>query len=210
MLSGKKCSIDTLLMTNSCKKSHFLCVKEKTYMKNTMKIILISILICWFIDGIMFYFNSFLEPKYCAYDNSLLQYESLEIENHNKNEITEEINKLFGNPFYFKINANLTNDNTGLIIYFFRIIIIDNSLPTEYYIFCLAHELSHLTRSTKNETSANFNAFKILYESGNPDFVSVAKWYAYKNMCNYNINEYSFWYYVSEYLKLKNEIVGDL
>ena len=29
VLSGKKCSIDTLLMTNKCKKSHFLGVNEK-------------------------------------------------------------------------------------------------------------------------------------------------------------------------------------
>jgi len=166
-----------------------------------LKIIIISIIIVWFVDGIAFSFGSKLEPQACIYDNSSLQYECLEIENHNKDEITQEINQLFGNPFYLKINANLTNNNMGLIIYFFRIIIIDNSLPTEYYIFCLAHELSHLTRSTKNEVVANFNAFKILYESGNPDFVNVAKWYAYKNMCNHTLNDYSFWYYANEYLK---------
>ena len=170
-------------------------------MKNTIKIILISIIICWFVDGIMFSFSEQLEPKYCGYDNSLLQYESLEIVNHDKDEITKEINALFGNPFYIKINANIGDDKTGFVLYYFRIVVINISLSTEDYVINLAHELSHITLRKRDNLLANFNAFKILYESGNPDFVSVAKWYAYKNMCNHILNEYSFWYYANEYLK---------
>ena len=179
-------------------------------MKNTMKIILISIIIVWFVDEMSFCFSPMLEIERCAPNNLLLKYETLEIKNHNKNQITEEINELFDNLFYIRINTNLDDKKTAFAFHFFRIIIINNSMSTEYYIFYLVHELSHFKLRTRDDISANFNAFKILYESDNPDFVSVAKWYAYKNMCNYSINEYSFWYYVSEYLKLKNEIVGDL
>lgn len=112
----------------------------------------------------------------------------------------EQIDELLGNPFYIYREKELDHcyGKTYLIP---RIVVLDKYMDINNYIFTLVHELMHLKYTTECERFINFQTFKVLYESGTPEFEYVALWYAKKDMAGKMFYEYSCWGYISEYLQ---------
>lgn len=128
-----------------------------------------------------------------AYDIDNCPYET-------KQEVKAEIDKLFGQPFYFYIEKDLGRAIGGRTHPELFIVAIHSKLPLFEYTFTLTHELVHLSQWTLNETYTEFEAFKILYESDNPWLQECAKWEANYRIQTHEKNAYDCGYWILEYL----------
>lgn len=114
----------------------------------------------------------------------------------------EQIDELLGNPIYIYTEKELQSKGIyGKTCIIPRIVILDKSIDIKNYIFTLTHELMHIKYTTECERFINLQTFKVLYESGIPEFEYVALWYAKKDMSGRIQHDYSCWGYISEYLK---------
>lgn len=103
----------------------------------------------------------------------------------------DDIDRLFGYPEYkLTIVDKLSNGSIAQIhIISGEIWIIDNP---DLFAFNLAHELTHLTKFTYSERYCNYNAFNLLYYSGNNYLKYCALMWACYDYLGFLSEEYSF------------------
>lgn len=116
----------------------------------------------------------------------------------------KDIEELAGWQQYFYQEKDLNGvqryGQTNIAI---RRIIMHNDLPDFEYMMYFTHEYLHLRLFTACERYINFQAFKLLYESGNETYKQVALQYASQDMCGWIPYDYSCWGQIYEYLKDK-------
>ena len=117
-----------------------------------------------------------------------------------KDEIKQEIDKLFNNPNYSLEEICLDSATAGISNVFTKQVYIDKNLSVISYAFTLAHELTHITKFTASERYCNFNAWLVLYKSENEFLKNVALSYADSDFKGEVIKEYSCAGYIEEYL----------
>ena len=125
-----------------------------------------------------------------------IEYEIVRPSNINYETLKDEVDKLFGNPNYTLKISELDGTLRGECKIFSKEITLDNDLNFEYFTFCLAHELVHLTEFNLNERYANLTTFKKLYSSGNDYFKNVALYFADLDLRGAFSQEYSFVGYI--------------
>ena len=110
--------------------------------------------------------------------------------------LKNEVDYLFDNPGYTLEIKDLEGTVKGKCEMFTRNIILDDNLSYEYFIFCLAHELVHLTEFCYSERYVNLTTFNKLYSSGNDYFKNVALYFADLDLRGAFSQEYSFVGYI--------------
>ena len=110
--------------------------------------------------------------------------------------LKKQIDKLFDNPSYTLELKELEGTVKGKCEMFTRNVILDDNLSYEYFTFCLAHELVHLTEFCYNERYVNLTTFNKLYSSGNDYFKNVALYFADLDLRGAFSQEYSFVGYI--------------
>lgn len=110
--------------------------------------------------------------------------------------LKDEVDKLFDSPSYTLEIKDLEGTVKGKCEMFKRNIILDNNLSYEYFAFCLAHELTHLTEFCYSERYINLTAFNKLYSSGNEYLTNVALYFADLDLRGAFSQEYSFVGYI--------------
>lgn len=109
-----------------------------------------------------------------------------------KESLTDEINLLFDNPNYELYFEALPFNIYGKTDIFNKRVTIRTNISNIYYVFCLSHELVHLTYFTLSERFCNLTAFNILYNSNNEYFVNIALYFANVDLHGGFSEEYSF------------------
>lgn len=168
--------------------------------------VLIAVMIFITYEIIIFFVaNRNVGFEYKPYDKNDLKitYNIKNCPYNSKMEIKKDIDNLFGNTPYIYIECDLGDTLGGLASPIVRSVKIHNTLSLYEYTFDLAHELIHITHCTMNETYTQFEAFKMLYESGNEWFKNCALWEVKYRMGSGTV--YDFGYYVIEYLGLKEK-----
>ena len=110
--------------------------------------------------------------------------------------LKDEVDKLFDSPSYTLEIKDLEGTVKGKCEMFTRNIILDDNLSYEYFTFCLAHELVHLTEFCYSERYVNLTTFNKLYSSGNDYFKNVALYFADLDIRGAFSQEYSFVGYI--------------
>lgn len=118
-----------------------------------------------------------------------------------KTDIKEKIDKLFNDFQYSLCEANLEGSLLGDCNIIEKTVRIDKNLNPYNFAFTLAHELVHLQYHTKNERFCEFQAFKMLFESGDEFLVNVARKYANYSLSGASLKEYDCSGYIENYLK---------
>ena len=116
-------------------------------------------------------------------------------------DIKQDIDGLFNNTKYILKHKEMNGDTAGYTVLLLKIIVLDNDLTQENYTLTLAHELVHLTHFTANERYVSFITFKVLYESENNYFKSVALAYADAQFKHLYQHSYDCSGYIEEYLQ---------
>lgn len=117
-----------------------------------------------------------------------------------REQIKEDVDGLFGNPFYILNYSGLDAGTAGRTLLLINLITLDEGLSLEQYTLTLTHELVHLTHFTTNERYTSFTAFKVLYESEIDYFKCVALKYANDQVKHRYPMEYDCSGYIEEYL----------
>ena len=110
--------------------------------------------------------------------------------------LKDEVDKLFDSPSYTLEIKDLEGTVKGKCEMFTRNVILDDNLSYEYFTFCLAHELVHLTEFCYSERYVNLTTFNKLYSSGNDYFKNVALYFADLDIRGAFSQEYSFVGYI--------------
>ena len=169
-------------------------LKIVTWLLIIASIVFISIL------GLTIYIKTSHRMEYRQAEPVAIAYTPREI-TYTREEVRKKIENLAGKQLYFYAEKDLYSSKRiyGETVFFIRLIIMQDNADIVDYIFNFAHEYMHLKYMTASERFANFEAFKLLYESDDECFRNVAILYANQDM-NGNIPEsYSCWYYIKEY-----------
>ena len=126
-----------------------------------------------------------------------IEYDIIRPPNINYEVLTEELNELFNNPSYTLSYTSFAGNVKGRCNIHQREIEIQEGLNFEYYVFCLTHELVHLTECNHNERYTNLVTFETLYTSGNEYFKNIALYFAELDLRGAFTEEYSFVGYLS-------------
>lgn len=118
-----------------------------------------------------------------------------------KTDIKAKVDKLFGNIQYSLCEVDFKGSVLGDCSIIEKNIRIDKNLSLYNYTFTLVHELVHLKYHTKNERFCEFQAFKMLFESGDEFLVNVARKYANYSLSGASLKEYDCSGYIENYLK---------
>lgn len=119
-----------------------------------------------------------------------------------REQFRNDIEKLAGHQLYFYKEKDLTSvQRYGQTVISIRLITMHNDLTDFEFMFYFTHEYLHLKLFTACERYINFQAFKLLYESGNETYKQVALQYASQDMRGYISYDYSCWGQIYEYLK---------
>lgn len=110
--------------------------------------------------------------------------------------LKDEVDKLFDSPSYTLEIKDLEGTVKGKCEMFRRNIILDDNLSYEYFTFCLAHELVHLTEFCYSERYVNLTTFNKLYSSGNEYFKNIALYFADLDLRGAFPQKYSFAGYI--------------
>lgn len=127
-----------------------------------------------------------------------IEYHIEEPSNTTKESLTKEINALFDNPNYELYFDALPFNIYGKTDIFNKRVTIRTNISNIYYVFCLSHELVHLTYFTLSERFCNLTAYNILYNSNNEYFVNIALYFANVDLHGGFSEEYSFVGYLQE------------
>lgn len=115
----------------------------------------------------------------------------------NLDELKQDVDKLFGNPFYIiHYNSNLDVYILGQTNIYLRQIYIKKDIENWQFVFTLAHELVHLTKFTASERYCHLTAFQNLMASNNKYFKYVAQLWLNIDILGGIDHEYSFAGYV--------------
>ena len=166
---------------------------------NCLLIIALIGLIC--ILGLTIYIKTSHRMEYRQAEPVALAYTPREI-TYTREEVRKKIENLAGKQQYFYGEQDLFSRKQiyGETVFFIRLIIMQYNADIVNYIFNFAHEYMHLKYMTASERFVNFEAFKLLYESGDEYFRNVAIMYANQDMRGGIDKNYSCWYYIKEYL----------
>lgn len=114
--------------------------------------------------------------------------------------LTCKINELTDYRDYTLQFDELCGDVYGKSDLFDKTITIRQNINYEFYAFSLTHEIMHLKYFTSNERFVNYNAFKVLYESGNEYLKNVALYFLNLDLQNGFYNDYKFAGYAEDIL----------
>lgn len=161
------------------------------------------VLIC--IIGLTIYIKTSHRMEYKQAEPIALTYTPREI-SYTREEVRKKIEDLAGKQQYFYGEQDLYSRKQiyGETVFFIRLIIMQDNADIVDYIFNFAHEYMHLKYMTASERFVNFEAFKLLYESGDECFRNVAIMYANQDMYGNIPETYSCWGQIYEYLKGEN------
>lgn len=171
----------------------------------TTKLELIKYVLCYvFILTIFFVINFFivdskLNANYLPYKSpeiSNIQYDITRPPNIDYETLTDDINQMFNNPSYKLTFTNFSGSTKGECYMFSKTIVLQENMNYEYYVFCLTHELVHLTEFTYSERYTNLTAFYTLYNSENEYFKNIALYFADLDLQGIFKEEYSFVGYI--------------
>lgn len=156
-------------------------------------IILIVVIVSFttIILGIEIQLNRYKLPYKQPYITKI-EYEIERPENISYTMLKEGIDKLFDNPNYSFAFIEFEEKTYGQTFIFSRKIKLREGINYEYFVFCLAHELVHLTDFTLQERYCNLTAYNILYKSNNDYFKNIALYFANLDLQGGFSKEYSF------------------
>ena len=138
--------------------------------------------------------------EYKTADKLPITYAIVECEDRER--FKKDIEVLAGWQQYFYNERDLNSINRyGQTNMAFRVITMHNDLADYEFMFYFTHEYLHLKLFTACERYINFQAFKLLYESGNETYKQAALRYANQDMCGWIPYDYSCWGQIYEYLK---------
>lgn len=104
-----------------------------------------------------------------------------------------DVDALFNNPDYNLIYFEFGDKNIyGKTNFLEKEILIKKGINYEYFVFCLTHELVHLTYFSYDERFCNLTAYNILYSSNNTYFQNIALLFANMDLQGAFNKEYSF------------------
>ena len=121
-----------------------------------------------------------------------IEYDIYRPQNISYETLKNDIDKLFNNPSYELKFTEMHGNIYGQCSIFDRQIKLRKNINYEYFVFCLSHELVHLTYFTHSERFCNLTAYNILYNSNNEYFVNIALYFANVDLHGGFSEEYSF------------------
>lgn len=123
-----------------------------------------------------------------------------------REEVIDEVNKIFNYPNYKLIYYDFASENEGAATYVYgrasclkRQIEINPNVSGYMFTFNLTHELVHLVYYTGSERFCNYKSFCLLHE--NENLKDVCNWYVNMELSNNIPYEYSCLGYIEEYLR---------
>lgn len=141
--------------------------------------------------------------EYKTADKLSITYAIVECED--REQFKRDIGSLAGWQQYFYTEQDLNIvSRYGQTNMSFRVITMHNKLTDFEFMFYFVHEYLHLKLFTACERYINFQAFKLLYESGNENYKQVALRYANQDMNGCISYDYSCWGQIYDYLKGEN------
>ena len=174
--------------------------KNSKFLKIMKVLLIISLIILICQIGMTIYLFSSHKMEYKSAPPNPIAYEYKQVK-YTKEEVRSKVEKIAGwLPYFYGEKDLLSKQRYGETIFFLRLVIMHDDLDINNYIFNFAHEYMHLKYMTASERFVNFEAFKLLYESGDEYFRNVAIMYANQDMRGGIDKNYSCWYYIKEYL----------
>lgn len=146
-----------------------------------------------------FVINSKLSANYMPYkapEVAYIEYDITRPPNIDYQTLTDDINQMFDNPSYTLTFTDFSGTTKGECYMFTKTIVLQENMTYEYYVFCLTHELVHLTEFTYSERYTNLTAFYTLYNSENEYFKNIALYFANLDLRGIFSEEYSFVGYI--------------
>lgn len=164
--------------------------------------ILIAVLIPVSIIIVIWRANSYFELSYKPTTLTQVEYEIKRPDNISYENIESELNDLLDYTDYKLIKTQFSGCYCGEANLISKTIKIDSNLDYEYYTFTLTHEIIHLKYFTTNDRFANYEAFKVLYQSGNEYFKNVALYVLNLDLSNAFSYDYKFSGYAEELIRI--------
>lgn len=166
---------------------------ERTTKKILNVISLIVHLCSLIVASIFLYINFSHRLSYVSCTINAKSIEQVECYTEDLDELKQDIDKLFGNPFYIiHYNSDLDVYILGQTNIYLRQIYIKKGIENWQFVFTLAHELVHLTKFTASERYCHLTAFQNLMASDNEYFKYVAQLWLNIDILGGVDQEYSF------------------
>lgn len=183
-----------------------MTILDKKLIVLSLLLIFMSLL-CFIVWYDYWYITSYYKMEPVSYQHIVLNIPDYKI-TYTKNELKEEISKLYNISHCYEEIDNLEPTTTGTTKLLLRKVYIRKNLSLQSYATTYAHELTHIKYNTANETYTNYMSLIILYESENIQLQQIA------------LNEmkaiikgresgtvYDCGYYLLNYLKEKGEVI---